>query len=196
MTAQSDPYVRVYYRIMDDPKFADVYDDSATLGTWLKLLIHADAIYPTAATLPQGVKLALVERLVSAGLVDLLPSHRYRMHGLAAEREQRSEHGRKAALVRHGQSTSNARATDEQSASSARPMHSEPLRAEPIQSAPLRTSPTPAGAEKHGSKNETDEERLQRYLAIKDDPSRSMDMRRAAMDEVERIVARIEQRPN
>ena len=152
MTAQADPYVRVYYRIMDDPKFADVYTDKATLGTWLTLLIHADALYPTAATLPHGIKKASVDKLVGAGLVDLLPNHRYRMHGLAAEREQRSEHGRKAALARYGQSTSNASAMHEQSTSSARPMHSDPLRTEPIQSAPLRSTPAPAGAAKHGLK--------------------------------------------
>jgi hypothetical protein len=42
---------------------------------------------------------------------------------------------------------------------------------------------------KNGSKNETDEERLARYLLLRDDPSKSADIRYAAKNEVERLVA-------
>lgn len=198
MTAQTDPYVRVYYGIMDDPKFADVYPDKAALGTWLTLLIHADALYPAPATLPHGVRIATVEKLVQAGLIDLLSGHRYRVHGLEPEREKRVESARYAADVKyHGvaeaqrlQAERNASAMRAQSVSNADPM---PLRAEPLRSSPSRSnpslsSPTPAGAKKNGSNDqETDEERLARYRSLMVDESRSADIRRAAQDEVERL---------
>jgi hypothetical protein len=189
MTAQSDPYVRVYYRIIDDPKFESVFEDDRALATWLRLLLTADATYPAPAPMPIGSDRKAVQKLVDVELVDLLPNHRYRMHGLAAEREQRSEHGRKAALARHGQNTSNARAMHEQSASNAGAsegvMHSEPLRTEPIQSAPLRTS-------ENGSKTpETDAERLARYRSYIGDKSKSADIREAAAKEVELIESRM-----
>lgn len=195
MTAQSDPYVRVYYRIIEDPKFAAVYDDDRALATWLRLLLYADAMFPAPAILPLRCNSKALKTLVDAELIDLLPGDRYRIHGLTAEREQRSEHGRKAALARHGQSTSNARAMHEQSASSAQPMHSEPNRTEPIrtspiQSEPSRSTPTPAGAEKNGSKNrETDEERLARYRLLAIDTTQPAYVRETANAEVARLEA-------
>lgn len=126
MTAQSDPYVRVYYRIVDDPKFAAIYDDDAALALWLRLLLSADAMYPAAAPLPFGTRRAVLAKLVECGLVDVGANNRYRIHGLEAEREQRSEHARKAAHAMHEQRTSNARAVQ------------YPNRTEPIQSEPLR----------------------------------------------------------
>ena len=138
MTAQSDPYVRVYYRIIDDPKFLDVYDNDAALAAWLRLLLAADAMYPAPATIPRGVKAAALDRLVKAELVDLLPGDRYRLHGLRSEREQRTDQARKAARKRWDE---NPPAMPEQSGSnagaSANGMHSAPLQAEPIQSAPI-----------------------------------------------------------
>jgi len=54
MTAQPTPYVRVYYSITDDEKFAELYDDDGALASWLRLLITADAMYPAAAPIPAG----------------------------------------------------------------------------------------------------------------------------------------------
>jgi hypothetical protein len=53
VTGDKDPYVRVYSRIIDDPKFETVYDDDARLACWLRLLILADATWPTPAD-PRG----------------------------------------------------------------------------------------------------------------------------------------------
>lgn len=193
MTAQTDPYVRVYYRIMEDPKFANVYDDKAALGTWLTLLIHADALYPSAARLPHGVRRANVEKLVKAGLIEL-EGNRFRVHGLEAERGKRAETARFAADVKHHglaaavqmQSERTALAKREQSGSSASAV---PLLAEPLRASPNRTEPTRARERVNGSKNETDQERHARYLALRDDPSQSADIRYAARAEVDRLEA-------
>lgn len=96
-------YVRVYYSIQDDPKFDRVRGNVALLGTWLRLLMAADAVWPASAYVPRGLREAHVSVLVDAGLVDRLPEHRFRIHGLDPERQARSDAGRNAAAVRwHG----------------------------------------------------------------------------------------------
>lgn len=205
MTAQADPYVRVYYGIFDDPKFATIIDDKAALGWWLTLLIGADAMYPAPATLPHGISKAKLQLLVDAELVDVLPGSRYRVHGLAAERTKRHEHavaaGKKRAegAPREGgrftsgsdqQVTSKPPAGAGQRWSSGSPaLTSTPILSDPIlsEATPIRSDPAPAGAARNGSKTETDEERLARYRSLRDDPSRSADMRSAADDEVKRL---------
>ena len=139
MTAQTDPYVRVYYRIIDDPKFETVFTDDRRLATWLRLLLTADATYPAPAPIPFGIHKATFQVLIDLELIDLMPGNRYRMHGLSAERERRSEQARRAANARHGQSGSTADA-------SSNGLHSAPLRSEPIRSSP------PAGTKKNGLK--------------------------------------------
>ena len=144
MTAQPDPYVRVYYRIIDDPKFESVYDDDAALATWLRLLLAADAMYPAPATIPRSVKALVLKKLAKAELIDLLPGDRYRVHGLGSERERRTEQAKRAAKKRWASTDEPADASDdampEQSASNAdasgESMHSNPLRSEQLQSAP------------------------------------------------------------
>lgn len=89
MTAQSDPYVRVYYSIIDDERFADVYDDDASLALWLRLLLTADAMHPAPSPLPFGIRKSALARLVKAGIVELITGNRYRIHGLDAERAKR-----------------------------------------------------------------------------------------------------------
>lgn len=126
MTAQTDPYVRVYYSITDDPKFADVYDDDAALALWLRLLIVADAIHPAAAPLPVVNPDALA-MLVAANLVDLVGTTRYRIHGLVKERERRSSNARASANARW----SDATAMRPHSSDACEPMLSEPSLAEP-----------------------------------------------------------------
>lgn len=144
MTAQSDPYVRVYYRIIDDPKFEAVFNDDRALATWLRLLLTADATYPAPAPVPHGIHRATFDKLIQVGLIDSAPAHRYRMHGLAAERDRRSDQARNAANARHGKSGSNARAMREQSVSNAAAsdddMHSAPIRAEQLRATPSRTA--------------------------------------------------------
>lgn len=200
MTAQEDPYVRVYYRIVDDPKFADVYDDDRALATWLRLLLHADAMYPAAATLPHGTRRSALDKLVKAALVDLGTGHRYRIHGLEAEREKRAEASRFAADVKHHGTDEAKRRQSERNAAAVRPesersadgvpLLSEPIRSSPSRSNPSHSAPT-AAAGSNGFKNpETDGERLARYRALRDDPSTNADVRHAAKTEVERLEAR------
>jgi hypothetical protein len=115
-------YVRVYYSIVDDERFAGIYD-GPHLATWLRLLLIADAIWPATAYLPATEKKASVAALEAAGLVELSGDGRFRIHGLDAERNARAMQGRNAAAMRW------------QSTSIANPM---PSRAEHSQAEPSR----------------------------------------------------------
>jgi hypothetical protein len=83
------PYSRVYWSVMEDPKFDGIREDPRLFGSWSLLLIAADMAHPSPAYLLPTVTRASVTRLVEAGLIDLLDGHRYRIHGLDAERERR-----------------------------------------------------------------------------------------------------------
>jgi hypothetical protein len=85
------PYCRVYWSVIDDPKFAEVYDDDHALACWLRLLIAADALWPAPASLPASARKSAVALLVRVGLVDLQIGGRYRIHGLDAERGRRRD---------------------------------------------------------------------------------------------------------
>jgi hypothetical protein len=82
-------YSRVYWSIVDDPKFATIYDDDRHLAAWLRLLLIADQAHPASPTLPAGVRKASVTALADAGLISLGSAFRYRICGLDAERERR-----------------------------------------------------------------------------------------------------------
>ena len=84
-------YSRVYWSIIDDPKFEHVYDDDRALAAWLRLLLVADQAWPASAHLPGNIRRQAVALLVSSGLVDLQQGGRYRIHGLDAERTRRKE---------------------------------------------------------------------------------------------------------
>src|SRR5688572_16256060 len=79
---------------MDDPKFDGIREDVRILGSWTLLLLVADMAHPAPAFIPRTVPKTAVDRLSEAGLVDLLDGHRYRIHGLTAERGRRSEAAR------------------------------------------------------------------------------------------------------
>lgn len=100
------PYSRVYWSIVDDPKFADIYDDDRRLATWLRLLILADQSYPASAGIPLGTNQKALAALVDAGLVDRGTGNRFRIHGLDAERAKRRPFiaGPAPALVLNGSS--------------------------------------------------------------------------------------------
>lgn len=100
MTKAQDPYSRVYWRAIDDDKFIGIWDDDAALSAWLRLLLAADMAYPATASLYHGVKKGALDRLCKAGLVDIQPGHRYRIHGLDAERSKRSKQGSLGAAAR------------------------------------------------------------------------------------------------
>lgn len=94
----SRPYARIYHEIVDDPKFRRVFHDDAALATWLRMLIVADAMYPSSAPMPESTP--AVELLLRVRLVKRLPGGRYVITGLHAERERRASSARIGARKR------------------------------------------------------------------------------------------------
>jgi hypothetical protein len=94
----SGPYARVYHSVVEDPMFERVFDNDHALATWLRMLLIADAMYPTSAPMPP--RNPTVRLLIDCGLVIERPGNRYSIRGLQAEREHRSEVGRNAAAKR------------------------------------------------------------------------------------------------
>jgi hypothetical protein len=88
------PYSRVYWSIVDDPKLAAIYDSNDHLATWLRLLMLADGQWPASSPVPATARRASVAALVDAGLVDIIPGGRFRIHGLDAERGRRRDAAR------------------------------------------------------------------------------------------------------
>lgn len=105
-----NPYVRVYQSIFDDDRFVSIVDDDHHLATWLRLLMHADPVWPLAAPLPATARKASVKALVDVGIVELTGG-RYRIHGLDAERERRAAKARASASHRTYDRTANAMRT-------------------------------------------------------------------------------------
>ena len=93
MTKAIDPYSRVYWRVLDDPKFDAIRGDMRHFGSWTLMLLVADMAHPAPAFVPSSVPKRSLDALTAAGLVDLLAGGLYRVHGLAAERTRRSETG-------------------------------------------------------------------------------------------------------
>jgi hypothetical protein len=102
----ADPYARVYFRFIDD--HPAVYQDDRLLAPWLRLLIAAEGAYPASASVPRWCKKATIERLAKEGVIDILPGDRYRIHGLAKERERRTKQARDAANTRWGRQDADA----------------------------------------------------------------------------------------
>lgn len=82
-------YSRIYWSVMDDSKFDGIREDVRLFGSWSLLLVIADMAHPAPAYLPRTVPKAAITKLAEVGLIDLLGGHRYRVHGLDAERERR-----------------------------------------------------------------------------------------------------------
>ena len=102
------PYSRVYWSVMDDPKFDGIRENARHLGSWLLLLIVADMAYPAPAFVPSTVPKASLRVLTECGLIDAMSGGRFRVHGLASERGMRSDTGRNASASRW-QSVRNAK---------------------------------------------------------------------------------------
>lgn len=96
----SAPYCRVYWSIVDDDKFADVFGNDHHLATWLRLLMTADQAWPASASIPMATRRSSLSVLAGCGLVDLQPGGRYRIHGLDSERERRQSHAQSASNAR------------------------------------------------------------------------------------------------
>ena len=95
----SGPYARLYHSLVEDPMFERVYENDHALATWVRMLLLADAMYPTSAPMPH--RNPSVRLLIEVGLVVEKPANRYSVRGLKAERERRSDIGRNAAAVRY-----------------------------------------------------------------------------------------------
>jgi hypothetical protein len=174
MTAQTDPYVRVYYRVLADDKFRSL--SSAAWGHWVRLLVIADSMHPSSAPLPRWVERKPLQELVAARIVDLEGGDYFRIHGMTTERAQRTEAATFAAEVKHHGLAEATRRQAERAGSSgrmqpdagaARGAAAQPLgRAEPaspLLSAPLLSEPLHSGRTtvlKDMSKKKPDDEEL------------------------------------
>jgi hypothetical protein len=98
--ADDRKYVRVYYSVVNDERFAEIYHDSRRFGTWLQLLLVADAMYPVDAPIPAYVHRPSLKALTDCGLIEIRAHQHFRLHGLASEREQRAQSARNAAAKR------------------------------------------------------------------------------------------------
>lgn len=96
----AERYVRVYYSILTDDKFATVYGDDDKLATWLRLLMHADDAWPHPAAIPRSTNDDALAHLVAVGLVELVGTDMYRVVGMDAERERRRAQGVAGGLAR------------------------------------------------------------------------------------------------
>ena len=119
-------YARIYWSVLDDPKFDGIREDVRHFGSWSIMLIVADMAWPAPAYVPSTVPRASFRALVASGLVDELVGGRFRIHGLQSERSARSNAASRAASMRW-QSDSNAGALRAHSKGNAEPM---PSRAE------------------------------------------------------------------
>lgn len=99
MTERRDrKYVRVYYDLQAE--YPDVYRSDAALATWLRLLMVADGMWPAIPDLPRSARTAPLRVLAEAGLIELLPGHRFVIRGHQAERERRSQSASASAQLR------------------------------------------------------------------------------------------------
>jgi hypothetical protein len=89
-----DPYSRLYWRLSDE--FPEVWDDPKVLGTYVQLLIAADAMWPSRPHVPAGVD---TTPLTDSGLV-VMDGQRYAIRGLDKERKKRQKAGRTGAAAR------------------------------------------------------------------------------------------------
>jgi hypothetical protein len=125
------PYSCVYGSIITDPKFDAVYPNDHHLATWLRLLLQADATYPAPAPIPRSASRASLTALVDARIIDRIGTDHYVIHGMKAERDQRSSRARDAAWARwSGLSSSDAAALRGQSDGNAEHMLVEYSRVE------------------------------------------------------------------
>ena len=103
----AERYARVYHQVKTDPKFETIYNNDHHLAWWLRLLVDADAAWPSYPSIPRRMRKASFDALVAVGLIDPMPGDCFRVHGLDAERNARAKQATHAAAMRW-QSVSNA----------------------------------------------------------------------------------------
>lgn len=89
MTKPIDPFTRLPWRMVDDDRFASVYEDDSAFALYCRLKMAADMAWPASAPLPFGAKKAVLKRLADAGVVSLLAANRYRCPDLDEDRTRR-----------------------------------------------------------------------------------------------------------
>jgi hypothetical protein len=93
-------YARVYYSILDDPKFESIYEDDHHFALWIRLLLAHEMAWPSSVPIPADARPSSVRALVAVALISLRPHRHYVITGMQAERERRSAAGRIGAAVR------------------------------------------------------------------------------------------------
>ena len=111
------PFARVYYVDLQRD-YPSVWDDDEALATWLRLLAHADALWPISPYIPHGTNPTGLTRLRRKGLVSLR-NGRYNVKGYEVERGARSDHAKVAASTRWAQPEQSSEQSSEQSTSNA-----------------------------------------------------------------------------
>jgi hypothetical protein len=101
-------YVRIYMAVIDDERFAGIYDDDHHWAAYTRLLMLAEAAWPASTPLPRSARRASVAALSAAGIIELGAADRYRVHGLDPERQRRADHAREAAKQRWSNAPGNA----------------------------------------------------------------------------------------
>lgn len=82
-------YSRIYWTVVDDPKFAEVFDDDRRWAAYTRLLMAAEATYPSAAPLPRWLADDVLAYLIEVRIIEVVRGSSYRIVALKAEREGR-----------------------------------------------------------------------------------------------------------
>lgn len=82
-------YSRIYWTIVDDQKFAEVYEDDRRWAAYVRLLMAAEATYPSAAPIPRWLADDVLAYLCEVRIVEVVRGQSYRIVGLQTEREGR-----------------------------------------------------------------------------------------------------------
>jgi hypothetical protein len=109
------PYARLYLDLVDDPKFAGIYENDHHFAAWCRLLMIAEGAWPASAHLPSGrlARPSSVRVLSESTLIDARPGDRYRVHGLDNEREARADRARTSVAHRRDRSNNDRTTTVE-----------------------------------------------------------------------------------
>lgn len=93
------PYCRIYYVDLERD-YPEVWASDAQLATFVRLLSRAEASWPIEQEVPRSARASIVQRLVDATLVERSGRFSYRIKGMDAERNARSNAARNAAASR------------------------------------------------------------------------------------------------
>jgi hypothetical protein len=101
------PFARHYY-IDLEADYPDIYRDDHLYATWSRMLNIAEHAWPVVPEVPRSAKGAYVKTLMDRGLVIAVKPFGYRIKGLDAERNARSNAASIAARTRWGNANGHA----------------------------------------------------------------------------------------